>query len=92
MRILVLIAMLLCWVLLAGCVSQDNLGDPALAGERVICRDDREIGSNLSRRVCKTASEWEAEREAHQEMMKTIPHGTREFPQPTGQATGGPGG
>lgn len=33
----------------------------APARERVICRRERLIGSNLPQRTCKTAREWEAE-------------------------------
>ena len=59
---------------LAGCAAQPQ-GTVATEadGERVVCRKDREIGSNLgTRRVCKTVSEWETERQEQQEGMRGV--------------------
>ena len=55
-----------------GCASQPDEAEATNADERVICRSDRELGSLRSRRVCKTAREWEMEREAQQEGMRSI--------------------
>ena len=57
---------------ITGCASQSDGAAATSADERVICRTDREIGSTMSRRVCKTASEWETEREEQQEGMRSI--------------------
>ncbi len=59
---------------LSGCAAQpEGTAVTEADGERVVCRKDREIGSNLgTRRVCKTASEWEAEREEQQEGMRGV--------------------
>jgi hypothetical protein len=41
-------------------------GDP----DRMICRREKDTGSRLSSRTCKTAREWEEERERNQEAMR----------------------
>ena len=43
--------------------SETIEGDP----DRVVCRRDKETGSRLSSRTCKTAREWEEERLLNQE-------------------------
>ena len=41
-------------------------GDP----DRMVCQRQKETGSRLSTRVCKTAREWEQERLENQEAMR----------------------
>jgi hypothetical protein len=36
----------------------------------MICRREKDTGSRLSSRTCKTAREWEEERERNQEAMR----------------------
>jgi hypothetical protein len=58
--------------LFVGCASQTEGDSVTNADDRVICRSDRELGSAMTRRTCKKASEWESEREAQQEGMRSI--------------------
>jgi starvation-inducible outer membrane lipoprotein len=74
------ITALLSLVLLAGCASSPDPmpgssgyasveqieGDP----DRMVCQRQKETGSRLSTRVCKTAREWEQERLENQEAMR----------------------
>lgn len=41
-------------------------GDP----NRMVCKRDNDTGSRLSKRICKTAAEWERERLESQEAMR----------------------
>lgn len=51
----------------AGYVSAGQVeGDP----DRMVCKRQKETGSRLSTRVCKTAAEWEQERLDNQEAMR----------------------
>ena len=72
MRFIFCISIFALSVLFAGCASQPSDESATSADERIICRTDRELGSLRSRRVCKTAAEWEMEREAQQEGMRGI--------------------
>lgn len=71
---LTIIAVATSFVFLSGCAAQpEGTAVTEADGERVVCRKDREIGSNLgTRRVCKTISEWESERELQQEGMRGV--------------------
>lgn len=64
----VVMSLLTVAVLLTGCAATEE-GELS-AGNRVICRDEQEIGSRLNKRVCKTAAEWETEREIQQDAMR----------------------
>lgn len=51
----------------AGYASVEQIeGDP----DRMVCRRQKETGSRLSSRVCKTAAEWEQERLDNQEAIR----------------------
>lgn len=51
----------------AGYASVEQIeGDP----DRMVCKREKETGSRLSKRVCKTAGEWEQERLDNQEAMR----------------------
>ena len=61
---------LMAFVLLAGCASSESSsnrvdGSQQIAGDpnAIICKRQQETGSRMSTRVCKTAAEWEQERE-----------------------------
>jgi hypothetical protein len=70
-------------VIAAGCASSPDTtssgygateaieGDP----DRMVCRRDKETGSRLSSRTCKTAREWEEERLLNQEEMRNAQRG-----------------
>jgi len=72
-----------------GCAAQPASDAATSADQRIICRTDRELGSSMSRRVCKTASEWQAEREQQQEGMRSIDRQPNDTPDQI--AGGGPG-
>ena len=59
-------------------------GDP----DRMVCKRDKETGSRLSSRTCKTAAEWERERELNQEAMRNA---TRSPQAPSNLPTAGGG-
>jgi hypothetical protein len=83
-------------VIAAGCASSPDTastgygaseaieGDP----DRMVCRRDKETGSRLASRTCKTAREWEEERERNQEAMRNA---TRSPQQPSNLPTAGGG-
>lgn len=51
----------------AGYASAGQIdGDP----DRMVCKRDKETGSRLSKRICKSAAEWEQERMDNQEAMR----------------------
>ena len=51
----------------AGYATSEQIeGDPY----RMVCKRDKETGSRLSSRTCKTAAEWERERELNVEAMR----------------------
>jgi len=74
------IVALFCLTIAAGCASSSDAssasggyasveqieGDP----DRMVCRRQKETGSRLSSRVCKTAREWEQERLDNQEAIR----------------------
>lgn len=74
------IAVLSITVLVAACASTSDTSDAAtgyasveqLEGDpdRMVCKRQKETGSRLSSRVCKTAREWEQERIDNQEAMR----------------------
>ena len=77
------VGLTLALVIAAGCASSP---DTASAGygaseaierdpDRVVCRRDKETGSRLSSRTCKTAREWEEERLLNQEEMRNARRG-----------------
>ena len=77
------IGLTLALMIAAGCASSP---DTASAGygasetiesdpDRVVCRRDKETGSRLSSRTCKTAREWEEERLLNQEEMRNAQRG-----------------
>ena len=72
MRSIIFVILLSPFAILTGCASQPEGEAATSADERVICRTDRELGSLRQRRVCKTAREWEMERDAQQEGMRSI--------------------
>ena len=74
------IVALFCLAVAAGCASSPDAssasggyasveqieGDP----DRMVCKRQKETGSRLSSRVCKTAREWEQERLDNQEAIR----------------------
>ena len=69
------IALMLSVAFVAGCASTPD--DPsAQAGyasadpDRMVCKRQKETGSRLSSRVCKTAREWEQERLDNKEALR----------------------
>jgi hypothetical protein len=88
MRLVSNILVLAFLLTIAGCASQPDGAAATNADERVICRTDREIGSTMSRRVCKTASEWQIEREEQKEGMRSIDRQPRQVSSP-GETSGG---
>ena len=51
----------------AGYATSEQIeGDP----DRMVCKREKETGSRLSSRTCKTAAEWERERELNLEAMR----------------------
>jgi hypothetical protein len=59
-------------------------GDP----DRMVCKRQKETGSRLSSRVCKTAREWEQERLDNQEAIRNA---TRSGMRPTDMPSAGGG-
>ena len=64
-------------LLLAGCASSESSqtrvdGSQQIAGDpdSIICRREKETGTRMSTRVCKTAREWEQERFENQEAIR----------------------
>lgn len=74
----------------AGCASSSEAqrfdGSAQIAGDpdAIICRREKETGSRLSTRVCKTAREWEQQRLDNQEAMRNA---TRSGAPDSGAAT-----
>jgi hypothetical protein len=74
------LAAILSLAVAAGCASgQDSVSDSAGYGsaeqidgdpDRMVCKRDKETGSRLSKRICKTAAEWERERMENQDAMR----------------------
>jgi len=56
--------------------------------DRMVCRREKETGSRLSSRVCKTAREWEQERIENQDAMRNA----TKSPQPPGALPSAGGG
>jgi len=88
MRVYLTILVSASLLMAAGCASQPEGESATSADERVICRTDREIGSTMSRRVCKTASEWQGEREEQQEGMRSIDRQSQPVSSPGGNTSG----
>ena len=71
---------LFCVAIAAGCASSPDASSAAGAyaaaeqiegdPDRMVCKREKETGSRLSSRVCKTAREWEQERLDNQEAMR----------------------
>ncbi len=66
-------------LLVAGCATQPALDDGIyVAGvdnadpNRIVCHDAAPTGSRLSKRVCRTAGEWQALAEANQEEKRNL--------------------
>jgi len=59
-------------------------GDP----DRMVCRQQKETGSRMTTRVCKTAGEWEQERIDNQEAIRNA---TRSGVRPSNLPTAGGG-
>lgn len=69
----------------AGYTSIEQIeGDP----DRMVCQRQKETGSRLTTRVCKTAREWEQERIDNQEAIRNA---TRSGMPPTERPTAGGG-
>ena len=72
------VGLTLALVITAGCASSPDSesasygaseaieGDP----DRIVCRREKETGSRLASRTCKTAAEWEQERLDNQDAMR----------------------
>lgn len=92
------VAALFCLAVAAGCASSPDAssatggyasveqieGDP----DRMVCKRQKETGSRLSSRVCKTAGEWEQERLDNQEAIRNA---TRSGVRPSDMPTAGGG-
>ncbi len=70
--------LMLALMIMAGCASSPDTesagysASEALEGDpdRIVCKREKETGSRLVSRTCKTAREWELERERNQEAMR----------------------
>lgn len=91
------IAVLLCLAFVGGCaVSSDSSAPSGYASieqiegdpDRMVCKRQKETGSRLSSRVCKTAREWEEERLENQEAIRNA---TRSGVRPGDMPTAGGG-
>ncbi len=61
--------------LLGACSSQPKDGTTASADtSKKICKYEKSTGSNVGKRVCRTAEQIEAERKASQELVKRQRH------------------
>ena len=92
------VALVLSAALIAGCGSTPDdpsaptgyasveqiEGDP----DRMVCKRQKETGSRLSSRVCKTAREWEQERHENQEAIRNA---TKSGVRPSTMPTAGGG-
>jgi len=75
--------LILALMITAGCASSPDTASAgysaseALEGDpnRMVCRRDKETGSRLASRTCKTAREWEEERLRTQEEMRNAQRG-----------------
>ena len=74
--VLAMISTFLCITLASGCASSSDSnrvdGSEQIAGDpnAIICKRQQETGSRMSTRVCKTAGEWEQEREDNVEAIR----------------------
>jgi hypothetical protein len=50
-------------------VAAQEATDPPAKKERVICKSQKFVGSNLSQRICKTETEWRVGREDAQRAL-----------------------
>lgn len=92
------IGLMLAIVVAAGCASSTDTtsaGAGHAAGEqidgdpdRMVCKREKETGSRLSSRTCKTAGEWEWERQRNQEEMRNA----QKSPLPPGNLPSAGGG
>jgi hypothetical protein len=63
-------------MMMVGCASSSDTvsagATEALEGDpdRIVCRREKETGSRLASRTCKTAAEWEQERLDNQDAMR----------------------
>ena len=90
----VVITLLVSLVAFAGCASTPD-ADRAAGGyasveqiegdpDRMVCKRQKETGSRLSSRVCKTAREWEQQRIDNQDAIRNATHsGVRPGDMPT---------
>ncbi len=75
--------LILALMITAGCASSPDAASAgysaseAIEGDpnRMVCRRDKETGSRLASRTCKTAREWEEERLLNQEEMRNAQRG-----------------
>ena len=64
--------------LVAGCAGTpdaDSAANMADDPDRMVCKREKETGSRLSSRVCKTAGEWEQERHNNKEAIRSATGG-----------------
>jgi hypothetical protein len=50
--------------------SEPSADAPAPKKEKLVCVRERELGSNLSTKICHTEPQWQAQRESSQESRK----------------------
>jgi len=78
-------------VILAGCASSPDSESASYGAseaieqdpDRIVCRREKETGSRLASRTCKTAAEWEQERLDNQDAMRNAqksPQGPSNMP------------
>lgn len=73
--------------LLSGCATKDQQTVAEVVDDnRIICREDRRLGSNLPRKTCKTVAEWEAIRKVYQEDLAKLPPSGVDLQEPSGTA------
>jgi len=65
-------------VVAAGCAAPSSDVQPQVSTEnpdRLVCHETKTLGSNLNRRVCKTAREWQQRTEEDQAWKKNAERG-----------------
>jgi hypothetical protein len=81
------VGLTLALMIAAGCASSPDTASASNAIEedpdRIVCRREKETGSRLASRTCKTAREWEQERLDNQDAMRNAqksPAGLSDLP------------
>ena len=75
MRYITSLVFALSLLMSVGCSTQPETTAATNPDDEVICRTDRELGSNFTRKTCKTVAEWRAEREETRELERKMQPG-----------------